>query len=148
MRYFGYITMILFLCIVMLLNKVELKTIKATPTMGGTEWIVPELKVEAKNDLHIEKVPVAQPCKVTWYGNEFHGRLSANGDVFDEYGMTAASNTLPFGTRVLIMYQGRSVEVTITDRGGFTHCFDLSKGAFEKLAPLGTGILYVEYIIL
>lgn len=108
-----------------------------------------ELVIESSQEIRLEKVELKpEACKVTWYGNEFNGRLSANGDVFNEMGMTAASNTLPFGTKVLVMYQERSVEVTITDRGGFTHCFDLSKGAFMQLAPLEKGVLYVNYAIL
>src|SRR5690606_10085243 len=71
-------------------------------------------------------------CKATWYGDFFHNRLTANGEVYDQWGMTAASNVLPFGTviRVTNMANGKSVDVRITDRGGFSHCLDLSRGAF------------------
>lgn len=116
------------------------------------EYIKKGVPFVQRNEVKVKPVEQGQIvpslCKVTWYGNEFHGRLSANGEVFDEYGMTAASNTLAFGTVVRIYANGKSVDVRITDRGGFAHCFDLSKGAFEKLAPLSQGVLYVDYEIL
>lgn len=124
------------------------KTIKVNASISGNVPVKVEFIEEANSEIRIEEVKQVFSGKVTWYGNEFNGRFSANGDVFNEMGMTAASNVLPFGTRVLVMYQARSVEVVITDRGGFTHDLDLSKGAFMQLAPLEQGVLYVEYSIL
>lgn len=124
------------------------QTIKVNAAISGTVPVKLLIQEESINEINLVEITNNYSGKVTWYGNEFHGRLSANGDVFNEMGMTAASNVLPFGTRVLVMYQERSVEVTITDRGGFTHDFDLSKGAFMQLAPLEKGVLYVDYTIL
>ena len=42
----------------------------------------------------------------SWYGPYFHGRLTANGEVYDQWGYTAAHKTLPFGTRLRVCYQG------------------------------------------
>lgn len=61
---------------------------------------------------------VYQGGYATWYGNEFHGRLAADGSVYDQWGLTAASNTYPLGTRLRVIHNGKSVDVTITDREG------------------------------
>src|SRR5262245_15148323 len=57
----------------------------------------------------------------SWYGAGFHGRRTASGEVFDQGRMTAAHKTLPFGTklRVTNLRNGRSVLVTVTDRGPY-----------------------------
>ena len=57
----------------------------------------------------------------SWYGNPFHGRLTANGEVYDMEGPTAAHKTLPFNSniRVLNLDNGRTTNVRINDRGPF-----------------------------
>jgi rare lipoprotein A len=62
------------------------------------------------------------------------------------HAMTAASNTLPLGARAWVTAGKRSIEVKITDTGGFGkygRIIDLSKAAFAKLAPLRQGIVRV-----
>lgn len=67
----------------------------------------------------------------SWYGEPFHGRKTANGAVYDMNKMTAAHKTLPLPTdvRVTNLENGRSVIVTVNDRGPFAHSriIDLSK---------------------
>jgi len=133
-----------------LLPQIQRKELKVTPNMSGvtiTSLVSPQSGILGNS---VRGVVSKAGCKATWYGNEFNGRLSANGEVFDEMGMTAASNTLAFGTlvRVTNTANGQMVVVRITDRGGFTHCFDLSKGAFMQLDDLSRGVLYVNYEIL
>jgi|SRR5690606_22146876 len=138
------------LILIILLVQVYLpkpKNMTVSASISGHVPVKIEFMEQSSSEVKLERFEVYSG-KATWYGNEFHGRLSANGEVFDEMGMTAASNDLPFGTRVLVTYEDKSVEVRITDRGGFTHDFDLSKGAFMKLAPLEKGILYINYSIL
>lgn len=73
----------------------------------------------------------------SWYGPNFHGRTTANGETFDQWAMTAAHKTLPFGTvlRVTNPSNGRSVEVRINDRGPFIagRSIDLSRAAAEAI---------------
>ena len=57
----------------------------------------------------------------SWYGPGFHGNLTANGEVYDQMGLTAAHKTLPFGTRLRVCYQG-CVNVRINDRGPYIGC--------------------------
>lgn len=89
-----------------------------------------------------------QSGKASWYGNHHHGRKSADGSIFNEWGMTCASNTYKMGTRLKVtnLENGKAVTVRVTDTGGFTklgRIIDLSKGAFQKLAPLSRGIIKV-----
>jgi len=73
----------------------------------------------------------------SWYGPDFHGKYTANGEVFDQNGVTAAHRTLPMPSiiRVTNLENGRSIEVKINDRGPFAHgrILDLSKHAAELL---------------
>src|SRR5437667_432318 len=57
----------------------------------------------------------------SWYGPGFHGNRTANGEIYDQYELTAAHRTLPLGTRVMVtnLSNGRAVEVRINDRGPF-----------------------------
>jgi rare lipoprotein A len=88
----------------------------------------------------------------TWYGGVFDGRLTASGERYDENAMTAANNTLPFGTlvRVINTRTGRSVDVRINDRGDMprNHVIDLSYEAGRRLNILQTGIARVKLEVL
>ena len=83
----------------------------------------------------------------SWYGPGFDGNLTANGEVYDMNGISAAHKTLPFGTivRVVDLETGRSIVVRINDRGPFVEgrIIDLSKGAAEKLGMVERGIVPV-----
>lgn len=86
----------------------------------------------------------------TWYGGpEWNGNPTACGGTFDDSQMTAAHRTLPCGTEVTVVNQadGSAVSVTINDRGPAAwtgHEIDLSRAAFEQLAPTSVGVLDVE----
>jgi rare lipoprotein A len=77
----------------------------------------------------------------SWYGNQHHGRKTASGERFNQYDFTAAHRTLPFGTRVVVIYEGKSVVVRINDRGPFVggREIDLSRAAAEKIGLDGVG---------
>lgn len=79
----------------------------------------------------------------SWYGREFHGHRTANGERFDMYALTAAHRTLPFGSfaRVTLPATGRSVVVRINDRGPYARgrVIDLSFGAARVLGYSGAG---------
>ena len=88
----------------------------------------------------------------SWYGPGFHGNLTANGEVYDMHGISAAHKTLPFGTivKVVDLETGRTVVVRINDRGPFIEgrIIDLSKGAAERLGIVQKGITKVGLRIL
>lgn len=79
----------------------------------------------------------------SWYGYKFHGRKTANGEVYDMYKMTAAHKTLPIPSYVRVTNQsnGRSVIVRVNDRGPFHEgrVIDLSYSAAQKLDFIGQG---------
>ena len=84
----------------------------------------------------------------SWYGPGFHGNYSANGEVFNQYALTAAHLTLPFGTRVKVtnLDNGRSVIVRINDRGPYAHgrVIDLSAAAAEAIGMISSGVAPVQ----
>lgn len=84
----------------------------------------------------------------SWYGEEFHGRRTASGQVYDMYDLTAAHRTLPFGTRVMVTHlkKGRSVVVTVNDRGPFVkgRIIDLSYAAARVLGMVEEGVAWVR----
>lgn len=84
----------------------------------------------------------------SWYGKKFHGRKTANGEIYDMYAMTAAHKTLPLGTwvRVHNLNNGRKIVVRVNDRGPFIRdrIIDLSYKAAKKLKITGTGTAPVK----
>lgn len=86
--------------------------------------------------------------KASWYGKDFHGRKTANGERYDMYGMTAAHKNLPFGTilRVTNLTNGKAVVVRVNDRGPFVkgRVIDLTHSAASKLGMLGPGVVRVK----
>ena len=79
----------------------------------------------------------------SWYGPKFHGRKTANGEVYNMYDLTAAHRYVPFGTELAVtnLNNGRRVIVRINDRGPFikNRVIDLSYKAAKKLDMIGTG---------
>lgn len=82
--------------------------------------------------------------KASWYGKPFHGRLTANGERYNMYSMTAAHRTYAMGTilKVTNLKNRRSVRVRVNDRGPFysSRMIDLSYGAARKLGIVKKGI--------
>jgi rare lipoprotein A len=88
----------------------------------------------------------------SWYGDDFHGRLTANGEVFDMASLTAAHPTLPMPcyARVTNLSNGKSLIVRVNDRGPYhgNRVMDVSSRAADLLEFKGTGIarVRVEYV--
>ena len=86
--------------------------------------------------------------RASWYGGQFHGRRTANGETYDKYALTAAHKTLPFGTivRVRSLALGREVHVRINDRGPFLpgRVIDVSQAAAQLLGLTGLGVADVS----
>jgi rare lipoprotein A len=81
---------------------------------------------------------------VSWYGERFHNRPTASGELFDIADLTMAHPSLPFGTRVRVtnLRNGRSVVVRVNDRGPFvgTRIADLSQAAAASIGMLSRGL--------
>ena len=88
----------------------------------------------------------------SYYAAKFAGRSTASGSVYRPDQMTAAHNTLPFGTliRVTNTRNGRSVEVTVTDRGPHTkgYIVDVSHRAAVQLDIIEAGVVPVQLVVL
>jgi rare lipoprotein A len=88
----------------------------------------------------------------SWYGHPFHGRLTANGEVYDMNKLTAAHKKLPFNTKVRVtnLKNGKAVIVRINDRGPFVEgrIIDLSQKAASMIEMVNAGISMVELSIL
>ncbi len=84
----------------------------------------------------------------SWYGEGFHGRQTANGEIYDMDALTAAHRTLPLGTvvRVTNMENGRQVHLRINDRGPYVNgrILDLSRRAALELGMLEHGVSPVQ----
>jgi rare lipoprotein A len=83
----------------------------------------------------------------SFYGNE-SGSRTASGQRFNQNAMTCAHRSLPFGTKLRVSHGGRSVVVTVNDRGPFVRgrVLDLSKGAAQVLGLNGIGRVTAEVI--
>jgi rare lipoprotein A (peptidoglycan hydrolase) len=88
----------------------------------------------------------------SWYGKDFHGKKTANGEVYDMDAMTAAHKELPFNTRVRVvnLKNGKSIVVRINDRGPFVkgRIIDLSRRAAGKIGMFFSGTTKVRVEIL
>lgn len=84
----------------------------------------------------------------SWYGPGFHGRLTANGETYDQMALTAAHKSLPFGTMLLVtnLKNGKSALVRINDRGPYIEGrdLDLSKGTALALGMMKRGVIEVN----
>ncbi len=84
----------------------------------------------------------------SWYGPKFHGKLTANGEVYDQMAFTAASKKLKFGTLLKItnLRNNKSVIVRINDRGPYVkgRNLDLSKASALALGMMHRGVIKVR----
>ncbi len=135
----------------------------STSKVGSTApfSILPELlpyhlAAEPKPPKPAEEAIFSYKGVASWYGPHFNGRLTANGETFNMYDMTAATTmfhpVLPLGTvvRVTNSQNGRSVVVRITDRGPLPkgRVIDLSYGAARKLTMVHSGVGKVHLSVL
>lgn len=90
----------------------------------------------------------AEEGLASWYGRDFHGKATANGEMYDMYKPSAAHKLLPLGTRVRVtnLENGKSIYLTINDRGPFVkgRIIDLSYEAANRLGSLDKGVAMVR----
>ena len=119
---------------------------------GGRELVGKPYKVRGKIYYPKEVPNYKKTGLASWYGDAFHGRLTANGEIYDMTHLTAAHPTMPLPSyaRVTNLDNGSSVIVRVNDRGPYSHnrLIDLSKRAAEMLdyAQSGTAKVKVEYV--
>src|SRR5919201_4013906 len=94
-----------------------------------------------------------QRGEATWYGKQFNGRKTADGDRFSQDEMTAAHRTLPLGTNVMVenTETGKQVEVKINDRGPYAQpkrrIIDLSRAAADSIGIVQDGTRRVRVVV-
>ena len=108
--------------------------------LSACSWVP---KGVSQLDVGIEERGVA-----SWYGESFHGKQAANGELFDMEALTAAHRTLPLGSvvRVVNLANGKHLHVRITDRGPYVNnrILDLSRGAAARLGMMEGGLSHVR----
>lgn len=119
------------------------------PPRGGGRYLPDKPYVVAgKTYRPIEGPGYVERGKASWYGQDFHGRRTANGEIFGAYYLTAASPVLPIPSyaRVTNLENGRSVLVRVNDRGPYLHgrVIDLSYQAAAVLGYVNAGSASVE----
>lgn len=111
------------------------------PYKVGGDWYYP------KEDYNHSETGIA-----SWYGPDFHGKRTANGETYDQYELTAAHRTLPMPSlvRVTNLENGRAVVVRINDRGPFARgrVIDVSRRAADLLGFVGRGTARVRVEVL
>ena len=121
----------------------SLLTAAAGAACGGKE-VRPTTASEAPR----AKVGAKETGLASWYGPQYHGRRTANGERYNMFDLTAAHRSLPFGTtvRVTSIGSGRQVVVRINDRGPFVRgrIIDLSYEAAKKLEINTSGVAKVR----
>ncbi|MBB2973852.1 rare lipoprotein A [Mesorhizobium sp. RMAD-H1] len=126
--------------------------VKKMPRGGGRDQLGKPYKVKGKWYYPKEEPGYARVGKASWYGSAFHGRLTANGEVYDMTHLSAAHPTMPLPSyaRVTNLANGNSVIVRVNDRGPYAHdrVIDLSQRAAELLdyQHHGTANVKVEYV--
>jgi rare lipoprotein A len=122
------------------------------PKGGGTYRVGKPYIVAGRTYVPEEDVNYRAEGLASWYGDDFHGRLTANGEVFDMGSLTAAHPTLPMPcyARVTNMSNGKSLIVRVNDRGPYhgNRLIDVSNKAAELLEFKGNGVakVRVEYV--
>jgi len=127
-----------------LIPKEEQKIIQKPIYKIGKKYNVGGKYYYPKRDLYYNKTGIA-----SWYGPKFHGKLTANGEIYNQYALTAAHKTLPLPSAVKVtnLKNNKSVVLRINDRGPFVNdrIIDLSSKAADilDLKKNGTGLVRV-----
>jgi peptidoglycan lytic transglycosylase len=122
------------------------------PKGGGTYRVGKPYTVAGRVYVPEEDTSYREEGLASWYGDDFHGRLTANGEVFDMASLTAAHPTLPMPcyARVTNLGNGKSLIVRVNDRGPYhgNRLIDVSNRAAELLEFKGNGVarVRVEYV--
>ncbi|MBY7649585.1 MAG: septal ring lytic transglycosylase RlpA family lipoprotein [Candidatus Liberibacter europaeus] len=125
---------------------------KTVPRGGGYYLLGKPYQIRGKWYVPREYISYSAIGMASWYGSAFHGRLTANGEIYDTEHLTAAHPTLPLPSyvRVTNLYNGLSLIVRVNDRGPYhdDRVIDLSSAAAKILQIENQGIakVHIKYI--
>ncbi|MBW4573674.1 MAG: septal ring lytic transglycosylase RlpA family protein [Aphanothece sp. CMT-3BRIN-NPC111] len=136
--------------------------LNSNPQLLAIEWVnnlrtaldAPPLKLTEAQSLMYGLVETEAKIEgfASWYGDYFHGRLTANGETYNQYELTAAHRSLPFNTylKVTNLENGESAIVRINDRGPYIppRNLDLSRVAARCINSEGRGVVPFEAVIM
>jgi rare lipoprotein A len=104
---------------------------------------------------HMKRIPGpgwVETGTASWYGEDFHGKPTASGEIYNMYGYTAAHKTIPLGSRVRVLNltNGKEIIVPVNDRGPFVgdRIIDMSYGAAQRLGMVEEGLAKVRIEVL
>ena len=121
-------------------------------TRGLKYWQKPYVVHGKRYDPLLDCRGFAEEGMASWYGRDFHGRKTSNGEIYNMYAMTAAHKTLPLGIHVKVknLRNGREAVVRLNDRGPFVEgrIIDLSYVAAKKIGIVGPGTAPVRIEVL
>jgi rare lipoprotein A len=126
---------------------------QAVPKGGGREHVGRPYSIAGRRYVpYVKPTGFTQVGQASWYGEAFHGRKTANGEIYDRHGVSAAHTTMPLPSyaRVTNTLNGRSIIVRVNDRGPYhgNRVIDLSQATADALAfrHLGTARVRVDYV--
>jgi rare lipoprotein A len=121
-------------------RSIQILAIVVCTSLGACSWI-------PKGDSGLD-VGIKDRGLASWYGEQFHGKQAANGELFDMTALTAAHRTLPLGSivRVVNLQNGKHVRVRINDRGPYVNgrILDLSYAAAVQLDMIEGGVSAIQ----
>ena len=145
-----YIDKIIYLCVFLFF----LYSCSPSPryNSGSVKNKKENLNAGKKDKIKFDKEKTVYKGVSSYYGLKFHGKLTANGEVYDMYGITAAHKEIPFNTvaRVTNLDNGKSLILRINDRGPYIdgRILDCSYGAAKKLDFINNGTANVKIEII
>jgi rare lipoprotein A len=125
---------------------------QSVPKGGGRQMVGKPYKIAGRTYVPNENPNYTREGTASWYGPSFHGRMTANGEIFDKYSVSAAHTTMPLPSyaRVTNLSNNRSIIVRVNDRGPYhgNRVIDVSQRVAESLEfkHLGTAKVRVDYV--
>jgi rare lipoprotein A len=125
--------------------------------VGGCSYLGEEPPIRPKRTMpNLAPLPspsgAMQTGLASWYGPGFHGKRTANGEIYNQHDLTAAHPTLPLGTRVMVtnLNNNQAIEVRVNDRGPFVggRAIDLSYAAAQSIGVYAPGVAPVRIEVL
>ncbi|MCX7876937.1 MAG: septal ring lytic transglycosylase RlpA family protein [Melioribacteraceae bacterium] len=143
MRYIKILS--LFSLLVAVIGFINLSDTSASDNNGFPKIVESKESSTTLNQVEINDLGI---MTASWYGPRFHGKSTANGELFDQSALTAAHKSLPFGTILQItnIRNNKSVIIRINDRGPYVEGrdLDLSKATAKALGILHKGVVKVK----
>ncbi|MBN1141329.1 MAG: septal ring lytic transglycosylase RlpA family protein [Deltaproteobacteria bacterium] len=146
----GFLPVLLLLFLLNSCGGPSSRVIESPQTQGLKGWQKPYIVSGERYDPLFCHEGFSEEGIASWYGRDFHGRKTSNGEIYDMHAMTAAHKTLPLGIFVTVRHlkNGREIVVRLNDRGPFVkgRVIDLSYAAARQLgiADTGTGPVRIE----